>query len=244
MELSLIYARSRNGVIGSVGTMPWHIPEDLAHFRAMTLGCVVIMGRKTWESLPGPLGGRVSIVITRNPALSLHGANVYRAGNLKEALEIARQVVDTQHAGGVWVIGGAEIFKEALPQASLVEVTEIDADCEGDTFAPKLGRQWVEADRREQSTAGVKLSFVTYVRRKPSGNRLFQTAGRYLFWLLAVQLIAWSPAILNAFDVVSLTMSVSISMLLSTAGAIWLIDLAKSGIGQLRSRFQPTNHKE
>lgn len=244
MDIKVIYARARNGVIGKNGDMPWHIPADLAYFKARTLGDVVIMGRKTWESLPGPLSGRVNIVVTRNPATPTPGTNVYRAGSVKEAIYIAERVMAEKKAKCAWVIGGAEIYKQALPLATHVEVTEIDADYEGDTLMPKLGREWKEVSRSNQTTAaGIPLSFVSYERR-PAGNRFFRAAGRYIAWMFAIQLIAWSPAILNAFDVVGLTMSATISMLLSTAGAIWLIDLAKTGMGQLRSRFQPTNPKE
>ena len=245
MELNVIYARARNGVIGLDGAMPWHIGEDMAHFRSMTLGNVVIMGRKTYQSLPGPLSGRINVVVSRSQVVVVTPeANTYRAASFKEALAIAERVVAMKSAREIWVIGGAEIYNQALPLATRVEVTEIDADFKGDTHMLKLGREWKEVSRSDQTTAaGIPLSFVSYERR-PGGNRFFQAAGRYVFWLFLVQLVAWSPAILNAFDVVGLTTSAMLSIALSTAGAIWLIDLAKSGMCQLHSRFQPANPKE
>lgn len=158
MKLGLIYARSRNGVIGKDNVMPWHLPEDLAHFKKATLGSPVIMGRKTWDSLPPrfrPLPGRKNIVITRQPGWQAEGA--LRAGTLEEAMALAGD------AAQAWVTGGAEIYRLALPLADTVLVTEIDADYEGDTFAPELGPEWREVGReRHSSAAGLGYSFVTF----------------------------------------------------------------------------------
>ena len=157
MKLGLIYARSRNGVIGKDNVMPWHLPEDLAHFKKATLGSPVIMGRKTWDSLPPrfrPLPGRKNIVITRQPHWQAEGA--LRAATLEEAMALAGD------AAQAWVTGGAEIYRLALPLADTVLVTEIDADYEGDTFAPELGPEWREVAReRHSSAAGLGYSFVT-----------------------------------------------------------------------------------
>lgn len=165
MKLGLVYARARNGVIGKGGVMPWHLPEDLAHFRQVTMGAPVIMGRKTWESLPPrfrPLPGRRNIVITRNAAWSPPGAE--RAGSLGEALAL---VAAEPH---VWVIGGGEIYAQALPHADVVEVTEIECDFEGDTHAPALGPEWAERKReRHRSAAGFDYSFVTYQSTRERG---------------------------------------------------------------------------
>ena len=158
MELGLIYARSRNGVIGKAGGLPWHLPEDLAHFKRLTAGCPVIMGRKTWDSLPErfrPLPGRTNIVVTRQLGWQTEGAS--SAASLAEAIGLcADQPV-------AWVIGGAEIFALALPMAHIAEVTEIDADFAGDAFAPALDSRWKEL-AREAHTAANRLpySFVTY----------------------------------------------------------------------------------
>src|SRR4051794_35136615 len=130
MTLGLIFARARNGVIGKAGGLPWQLPEDMAHFKQVTMGCPVIMGRKTWDSLPQrfrPLPGRMNIVITRQPDWNELGAT--RAASLPEALAMCHGQVRA------WVIGGAEIFAQALPLAVTAEVTEIDADVEGDVFA-------------------------------------------------------------------------------------------------------------
>jgi len=160
MEIALIYARAANGVIGKDGTMPWHLPEDMAHFKQLTQGAPVIMGRKTWDSLPPrfrPLPGRTNIVVTRQPDWNENGAQ--RASSLREALRICEQ------SPTVWVIGGAQIYAEALPLAHRLEVTEIDRDFEGDAHAPVLGSEWVEAARsRQVGGNGLPFSFVRYVR--------------------------------------------------------------------------------
>ncbi|MDD2711913.1 MAG: dihydrofolate reductase [Simplicispira sp.] len=161
MEIALIYARAANGVIGKDGTMPWHLPEDLAHFKQLTQGHPVIMGRKTWDSLPErfrPLPGRRNIVITRQDDWSQNG--VQRASSLREALQLCEQ------SGTVWVIGGAQIYAQALPLADRIEVTEIAQDFAGDAHAPALGSEWVERTREHHtSTGGLSFSFVSYVRQ-------------------------------------------------------------------------------
>lgn len=162
MELNLIYARAANGVIGKDGAMPWHLPEDLAHFKRLTQGHPVIMGRKTWDSLPArfrPLPGRANIVITRQADWNEIGAQ--RASSLREALSMAEQT-DSE----AWIIGGAQIYAQALPLASRVEVTEIGRDFDGDAHAPQLGPEWQEVARsRHVGSGGLPFSFVTYERR-------------------------------------------------------------------------------
>lgn len=160
MPLHLIYARAANGVIGKDNTIPWHIPEDMAHFKQLTLGCPVVMGRKTWDSLPPrfrPLPGRTNIVVTRQGDWQADGA--VRAASLQDALQQAP-------AGQtVWIIGGAQIYAEALPLAERLEVTEIDQAFDGDAYAPALGAEWAESARSHHvSTNGLAFSFVTYVR--------------------------------------------------------------------------------
>lgn len=161
MDLRLIYARAANGVIGQDGTMPWHLPEDLAHFRTLTQGCTVLMGRKTWDSLPPrfrPLPGRRNIVLTRQPDWSETGAE--RASSLREALQLCEQ------EAVVWVIGGAQIYAQALPLAQGVEVTEIAQPFDGDAYAPTLGPEWRECARQDcTSASGLALAFVSYRRR-------------------------------------------------------------------------------
>ena len=163
MHIALIYARAANGVIGQGGSMPWHLPEDLAHFKALTQGQPVIMGRKTWDSLPSrfrPLPGRSNIVLTRQENWNEMGAQ--RASNLREALQIAEQ----SNPATVWVIGGAQIYAQALPLAQRVEVTEIAQAFDGDAFAPQLGPEWLETARETHTSAGgLPFAFVRYERR-------------------------------------------------------------------------------
>jgi dihydrofolate reductase len=154
----LIFARARNGVIGQDNTLPWHLPEDLAHFKQTTLGQPVVMGRKTWESLPPkfrPLTGRTNIVVTRQTDWQAEGAVV--AHSIEEAVQHCPADAD------VWVIGGAEVYAQAMPLAKCAVVTEIDADFEGDAFAPTLGSGWQEVQREAHlATNGMPFSFVTF----------------------------------------------------------------------------------
>lgn len=161
MQLKLIFARAANGVIGHHNTLPWHLPEDMAHFKRTTLGCPVIMGRKTWDSLPPrfrPLPGRLNVVVTRQAGWTADGAVV--AHSLEAAC--AACPVDST----AWVIGGAEIYAQALPLASVAVVTELADNFEGDAFAPVFGPDWVETERQPQtSTNGLHFSFVTYQKQ-------------------------------------------------------------------------------
>ena len=158
MKLNLILARARNGVIGKHNALPWHLPEDMAHFKRNTLGCPVIMGRKTWDSLPPkfrPLPGRLNVVVTRQPDWQAEGAVVV---NSLKAVCAACPADST-----AWVIGGAELYAQALTLASTAVVTEIDADFEGDAFAPQFGPEWHEVTREtHHSSTGLDYSFVTY----------------------------------------------------------------------------------
>ncbi|MFM8610445.1 MAG: dihydrofolate reductase [Burkholderiaceae bacterium] len=167
MPLNLIYARAANGVIGRDNTLPWHLPEDLAHFKRATLGCPVIMGRKTWDSLPPkfrPLPGRLNIVITRNAQWQPEPASdsVRRANSITEGLAICPPDATA------WVIGGADIYRQAEPLAQRAVVTEIARDFDGDAFAPALGPAWREVARESHVAAsGLPFSFVTYERSAP-----------------------------------------------------------------------------
>jgi dihydrofolate reductase len=163
MRVNLIYARAANGVIGYQNTLPWHLPEDLAHFKRLTQGCPVIMGRRTWESLPPrfrPLPGRLNLVLSRQ-GLAADGATVLPG--LPQALNHCSQ--QNPAPAEVWVIGGAQIYAQALPLAQRVVVTEIDHVFEGDAHAPTLDAAWRET-RRESHTAqqGWPFHFVTYER--------------------------------------------------------------------------------
>ena len=162
MKILMIFARSANGVIGKNNAMPWHLPEDLAHFKKLTLGCPVIMGRKTWYSIPPkfrPLPGRTNIVVTRQSDWQPEGANT--AGSLQAAL------AQCHAASDVWIIGGAQIYAQAEPLASRIEVTHIDKIYQGDAFAPTLGSQWQESRKEDHvSTMGLNFSFITYTRQQ------------------------------------------------------------------------------
>jgi dihydrofolate reductase len=157
-RLHLLFARAANGVIGKEGGLPWRLPEDMAHFKRVTSGHPVIMGRKTWDSLPPkfrPLPGRTNIVVTRQTGWTAPGA--LRAGSLEDAIALCPDNADA------WVIGGAEIYRNALPLASTAVVTEIDADFAGDVYAPEFGAQWYETGREHHTSAtGINFSIVTY----------------------------------------------------------------------------------
>ena len=157
-DLFLIYARARNGVIGKDGQLPWHIPADLKHFKALTIGKPMIMGRKTFASFPKPLPGRRHIVLTRDANWQAEGAEV--AHCVEQALTLAGD-------GEVAVIGGAEIYALFLPLANRVELTEVHADYEGDTHMPALPADVWQEIAREDIAAGdsdVAYSFVTLQR--------------------------------------------------------------------------------
>jgi len=162
-RLGLVWAEARGGVIGKDGGMPWHVPEDLAHFRATTMGAPVVMGRRTWESFPPnfrPLPGRRNVVVTRNAGWSDEGAE--RASSLGEALAL---IADEQMA---WVIGGAGLFAEAIGRADVLEVTELDLEVDGDTFAPSHDG-WSVAriepdDGWSVSRGGIPYRFLTLIR--------------------------------------------------------------------------------
>lgn len=153
--LFLIYARAANGVIGKDNALPWRLPADLKRFKALTMGAdgsgrPMIMGRKTFESFPSPLPGRRHIVLTRDPSWAAPGAEV--AHSVDEALRLAGD-------GEVAVIGGAEIYRLFMPLAVRVELTEIRAVFEGDTFMEPLGPEWTEVSRTVQQAEAEKPAF-------------------------------------------------------------------------------------
>ena len=158
MQLKLIFARASNGVIGQHNALPWHLPEDLAHFRRCTLGCPIIMGRRTWESLPPrfrPLPGRLNLVLTRQAGWQASAAQV--AHSIPQACALCPP------DSVAWVIGGAELYAQALPLACQAVVTEIEAAFDGDAFAPQFGPEWLEVSREPHvSGTGLPFSFVTY----------------------------------------------------------------------------------
>ena len=163
MRVTLVAAVARGGVIGRDGGIPWRLPEDTARFKALTTGHAVVMGRRTWESLPDrfrPLPGRRNVVVTRNSKWTSAGAE--RAESLEHALRLLA------NEPRVFVIGGAELYAAALPLADELFLTEIDLDVEGDAFFPSFDRgEFEEASRDEQiSCVGkVPFAFVTYRRQ-------------------------------------------------------------------------------
>ena len=158
-QLVLIAAVARNGVIGRNGDLPWRLPDDLKHFKALTLGHPILMGRRTWDSLGRPLPGRRNIVISRTPGWRADGAE--GATSLDDALAL---VADAPQA---FVIGGAQLYAQALPLADALELTEIDHDVDGDTHFPEWDRSaFVETARSAHTAeAGWPYAFVSYARR-------------------------------------------------------------------------------
>ncbi len=155
-RIYLVAAVARNGVIGAQGRLPWHLPEDLKHLKKITLGHPVIMGRRTWESLGKPLPGRDNIVVTRRANFEAPGASVASSLAAAIALCIGEPVA--------FVIGGTELYAEALPIANGLVLTEIGRDYEGDTFFPAWDRGAWRATQRESHTSaeGVPFDFVLY----------------------------------------------------------------------------------
>ena len=158
MTVGLIWAQSTSGVIGRDGAIPWHLPEDLARFKTLTMGHTVVMGRRTWDSLPTrfrPLPGRRNIVMTRNRGFEAPGAEV--VGSIDDA-------IDDQ----TWVIGGSEIYHLALPAATRCEVTEVDIDLrleDDDALAPVLDESWIGTSGDWQdSTSGLRYRFHSFLR--------------------------------------------------------------------------------
>jgi dihydrofolate reductase len=159
--LSLIAAVARNRAIGKDNQLLWHLPEDMKHFRETTRGKPVVMGRKTWESLPEkfrPLPGRQNIVVSRDPAYKAHGADL--AGSLEGALALAGGAEE------VFVIGGEQLYRAALPFADRLYLTEVELEPEADAFFPELNPAvWQEVERRASGESMPACTFVVYVRR-------------------------------------------------------------------------------
>lgn len=159
--VGMIWAEARGGVIGADGGMPWHVPEDLAHFKSTTLGAPVVMGRRTWESFPPrfrPLPGRRNIVVTRQDDWTDAGAE--RAGSLEAALALASE----GDPDWIWIVGGGQLYREALAGASRLEVTELDVEVDGDTTAPDRS-DWRTVRRDPEngwhtSSSGIRYRFL------------------------------------------------------------------------------------
>ncbi len=166
MTVSLVWAQARDRVIGVDGRLPWHLPEDLRLFKRLTSGGTVVMGRRTWESLPDrarPLPGRRNVVLSRDPAWAADGAT--RARSVEEVL--------TAHPG-CWVIGGAAVYAAFLPHARRLVVTDVDLDVDGDTRAPVLDGAWRPVARTPghgwtTSTTGLRYAVTEYERAPTAG---------------------------------------------------------------------------
>ncbi|HHX35403.1 MAG TPA: dihydrofolate reductase [Gammaproteobacteria bacterium] len=145
LPVSLIVAATRNQVIGQDNQMPWHLPNDLRYFKQRTLGKPIIMGRKTWESLGRPLPGRLNIVISRQNDIALEGAEIFT--DLAQAIQRGQEWATEQGVDEVMVIGGGQIYQQALALAQRVYLTRIELELEGDTFFPVLDAQhWQQTD--------------------------------------------------------------------------------------------------
>ena len=155
-RISIIAAIARNRVIGIANTLPWRLPEDLRHFKALTTGHHILMGRKTFDSLGSPLPGRTSVVISRSSALSIPGCIV--------ANSVAEAIAACANDDEIFFIGGAELYRQALELADRIYLTEIQADFEGDAWFPEFDRAlWQETGRKPcKSESGLEYDFVVY----------------------------------------------------------------------------------
>ena len=152
--VGMVWAQARDGVIGLDGGLPWHLPEDLALFRELTMGGTVVMGRRTWESLPErfrPLPGRTNVVLTSDPDWSADGART--AASVEQVL--------AEH-GSCWVIGGGEVYAAFLPHADRLVVTDVDTLVDGDTWAPAIGAEWTRTDRTPDDGWAVSATGLGY----------------------------------------------------------------------------------
>ena len=159
MVVALIWAQSSSGVIGRDGGIPWHVPEDMARFRELTTGHTVVMGRRTWESLPArfrPLPGRRNVVLSRDPDYRADGA------------EVVTGIEEAVAGGECWVIGGSQVYHLALPYADRCEVTEVEIDLrleDEDALAPVLGETWIGTQGHwHDSASGLRYRFLSYLR--------------------------------------------------------------------------------
>ncbi len=158
MPVTILAAVARNGVIGVDGGLPWHLPDELALFKELTLGHVLVMGRRTYEAVGRPLPGRTTVVVTRQPDWAAEAEGVLRAESVEQALAMANEIDDE-----VFVAGGAQVYAEALPVADRLALTLVEAEPEGDTLFPEVDwSQWRETARRP----GTGWTHVTYERAR------------------------------------------------------------------------------
>jgi len=166
MKLSLAWAMAQNRVIGRNNNLPWHLPEDLKYFKRITMGKPIIMGRKTFESIGKALPGRTNIVVTRNPDYSAEGIRI--VSSLDEARSLSESIVKTDGMEEVVVIGGAEIYRLAMPLADRLYLTEIHAEVEGDTYFPEFDRSlWQEVTRLDFDAEGLNPYNYSFIVLEP-----------------------------------------------------------------------------
>ena len=169
LPVSLIVAATRNQVIGLDNQMPWHLPDDLRYFKQRTLGKPIIMGRKTWESLGRPLPGRLNIVISRQTDTVLEGAEVF--ADLEAAIQRGQEWAAQQGVAEVMVIGGGQIYQQALRLAQRVYLTRIELELEGDTFFPVLAaQQWQQVDAQAHPAQDQEPAYTFEVWQRTQSN--------------------------------------------------------------------------
>lgn len=170
--IALIVAVARNGVIGRDNKMPWHLPGELKYFKATTMGKPIVMGRKTFESLGRPLPGRTNIVITRDRSFA--GDGIVVVHDVDEALQRADAIAQRDSAAEIMVIGGADIYRQTLPRATVLYITEVHAEVEGDAFFPPFERgQWARVSSEDvdaQAAKSFAYTLAVYRRRADSNQ--------------------------------------------------------------------------
>lgn len=173
MRLALIVAQAENRVIGNQNRLPWHLPEDLKYFKAVTLGKPIIMGRKTFESIGRPLPGRTNIVVTRDASYQREGIEVVHS--LPQALERAEQIGVINGSEEVMLIGGAELYSQALPYCQRLYLTQVHAEVEGDAYFPELNHtDWSELGCERHEPSGCNpfaYSFMVLERRSDAESQ-------------------------------------------------------------------------
>ncbi len=167
MKLAIIVAAAKNGVIGIKNRLPWHLPQDLKYFKSVTMGKPVIMGRKTYESIGRPLPGRVNIVVTRDKSWNA-SVDLVVVHNLTAALEAAKRSVTAESGiNEAMIIGGAEIYREALPLVDRIYLTEVNVEPEGDAFfaLPESDIWGLQSSIPGEDSATIPHRFLVYQRR-------------------------------------------------------------------------------
>jgi len=167
VKLAFVVAAAKNGVIGRNGDLPWRLSTDLKHFKALTLGKPIVMGRRTWDSVGRPLPGRETIVVTRDPHFAASGAHI--AHSIDDGLQLAAKQAEQMKADTIMIVGGSHIFAALLERADIIHLTEVDLEPEGDAIFPALDpAKWIETaceapPRGPNDEANVR--FLTYARR-------------------------------------------------------------------------------